>query len=292
MGEALLLQINDMVQSLFVESVVTPWDAASMTPSEKAILERECTSESEFDELRSREIFYRKYKAGKLVPVVRANRYGKVIALLQHPSQVGAIPWDLWSRILQGFARPDGRKYTIFLCAHPAPRMFPREHGAPVRPLHINGGYTYPCDPTCIFVYRAEDATRVLIHELFHAACADRKGVGLEQMEAETEAWAELFWCAFISRGDLKAFRSLVAKQGLWMRGQVEELLAGRHMANDGTDTPFPWRYTVGKMRMWQRWGIFEKCGDPVRSSSLRLTVPLPAIVYRKFDVPVGSPFL
>jgi hypothetical protein len=161
-----------------------------------------------------------------------------------------------------------------------------------VRPRHINGGYTYSCDPTCVFVYRAEDATRVLIHELLHAACTDRKGVGLEQKEAETEAWAELLWCGFLTDGDLKPFKSLVRLQSAWMRGQVAGLVRGAHFAVDGGDTPFPWRYTVGKMVMWRQWGVLDEDVRPTRTRSLRLTVPPQAAFQRKFDVPVGSPFL
>jgi hypothetical protein len=143
-----------------------------------------------------------------------------------------------------------------------------------------------------VFLYRAEDATRVLIHELLHAACTDRKGVALEQIEAETEAWAELFWCAFISFKSPQAFKSLVRQQSAWMRGQELALMRGDHFAKDATPTPFPWRYTLGKEQMWQRWGILDTAVKPIHTRSLRLTVPPPVAAYRKFDVPVGSVFL
>jgi hypothetical protein len=291
MGEALLEQTGESVRALCT-GPAPQWRAASMTAREAGILERECTTESEFDELRSRQTFFAAWKAGRLEPVIRATDHGKVIALLPPDASVDDIPWALWARILKGFARPDGRLYTIYVCAHLSLRQFPDRAGEPVRPLHINGGYTYPCDPTCVFLYRAEDATRVLLHELLHAACTDRKGAGLEQMEAETEAWAELLWCAFIASGDLKPFKSLVRTQSAWMRGQVEGLLRGRHMANDGTPTPFPWRYTIGKEDVWRRWGVLDRHIKPVRTRSLRLTAPLSAALHRKFEVRVGSVFL
>jgi hypothetical protein len=255
-------------------------------------LERECTSDSEFDALRSRQTFYQQYKSGHIVPVIKSTKHGKVIALLARSADAAAIPWRLWGRILQGFPRGDGKRYTVFVCPHPQLRTLPNKHGEPVGPLHINGGYTYPCDSTCVFLYRAEDATRVLIHELLHAACTDRKGVALEQMEAETEAWAELFWCAFVGSGDLKGFKSLVRRQSAWMRGQGQALLRGNHFAKDGTPTPFPWRYTLGKEQMWRHWGILDTAVRPIRTRSLRLTVPPPVAAYRKFDVPIGSVFL
>jgi hypothetical protein len=291
MGEILLEQIGSSVRALCA-GPEPRWRAAPLRAQEAAILERECTTESDFDELRSRQTFYAAWKAGRLRPVVRATEHGKVIALLQDPKEVDDIPWGLWGRILKGFARPDGRIYTIFLCAHPSLRRFPAHAGEPVRPLHINGGYTYPCDPTCVFVYRAEDATRVLLHELLHAACTDRKDVGLEEMEAETEAWAELLWCAFLTSGDLKPFKSLVRTQSAWMRGQVQQLVRGRHMAEDGTPTPFPWRYTVGKEAFWQRWGVLDRKVHPTVTRSLRLTVPPGAVFQRKFEVRIGSVFL
>jgi hypothetical protein len=292
MGEALLNAVHVHIHSVYAQPEPV-WHEGRLTREEAALLERECTVESEFDELRSRQIYYTKFKAGGLRPTIKTTKGGKVVALLDTPAQAADIPWSLWGRIFQAFAKPDGRPFTVFVCPHPSPRTFPQSHGEPVRPLHINGGYTYPCDQTCVFVYRAEDATRVLIHELLHAACTDRKGVGLEQMEAETEAWAELFWCALVTEGgNLKAFKSLVKQQSAWMRGQVEGLMRGRHMKRDGTATPFPWRYTLGKLMMWERWGILDRRGAPIQTRSLRLTVPPPAAVYRKFDVPIGSPFL
>ena len=37
-------------------------------------------------------------------------------------------------------------------------------------------------------IYKAEDATRVLIHELMHSSCADNHENGIDIVEAETEA--------------------------------------------------------------------------------------------------------
>lgn len=288
MGDALLKTVFEAVGSYAPE----PWRPGVLTAKERSILHRECTQESEFDELKSRATFYELFRSGDLKPVIRQTAHGKVVALLATEAQEREVPWALWSRILRGFAGAGGF-YTIFLCAHPALRTFPDHPNTPVRPLHINGGYTYPCDKSCVFIYRAEDATRVLIHELLHAACTDNKAAHLEQMEAETEAWAELFWCAFLSsKGDLKGFKSLVALQSRWMAAQNRRLIEGRHIAPG--PQKFPWRYTLGKTEMWRRWGIYRPGGTsiPGSTTSLRLTVPPPPSVKRKFEVPATSVFL
>ena len=313
MGDALLQTVFESVSRYSPE----PWRPAILTEKERSILHRECTQESEFDELNSRATFYELFRTGDLKPVIRQTAHGKVIALLAHEEQEREIPWALWSRILRGFAPSAGGFYTIFLCAHPALRTFPAHLNSPIRPLHINGGYTYPCDKSCVFIYRAEDATRVLIHELLHAACTDNKAVHLEQMEAETEAWAELFWCALLSsKGDLKGFKSLVVMQSRWMAAQNRRLVEGGHIApgpqqfplypttselwdpksrveNHGSP-PFPWRYTLGKTDMWRRWGIYRPGGGVSIGAmkSLRLTVPPPPAVKREFGVPATSVFL
>ena len=292
MGDALLKATLESV-SRYGDTEAEPWHTGVLTSKERAILHRECTSPSEFDELRSRASFYERFRSGDIEPVIRQTAHGKVIALLEHPSQEQEIPWALWSRILQGFASFTGPSfYTVFLCAHPALRTFPEHSHSPIRPFHINGGYTYPCDKSCVFIYRAEDATRVLLHELLHAACTDRKGVHLEQMEAETEAWAELLWCAFLSRGDLKKMKALVATQSRWMAAQNERLVRHGHMGPG--PQMFPWRYTLGKTQMWMRWGIYRP-GDISGATlpmSLRLTTPPTAAQKRAFGVSASSVFL
>jgi hypothetical protein len=285
MGDALLKTVLETVHSHRAE----PWQPGTLTAKERSILHRECTTPSEFDELNSRATFYEQFLKGDLKPVVRQTAHGKVVALLAHEEQEREIPWTLWSRIFNAF----GGFYTVFLCAHPALRTFPEHRGTPIRPLHINGGYTYPCDHSCVFIYRAEDATRVLIHELLHAACTDKKGAELEQMEAETEAWAELFWCAFMATpGDLKGFKTLVTLQSRWMAAQNRRLVSRGHIGPG--PQKFPWRYTLGKTEMWRRWGIYRPGAEaPLGGAlSLRLTVPPTAQMKRVAGVPATSVLL
>ena len=287
--EPLLKALADRVRPLKPKQ----WRQVPLTEAHLTILGRECENPADFDEIFSKKHLWAQYKAGRIDPVVKQhpNGLGTVVALLPDPTQVDEIPWDLWSVILQLFKRKDGKPYGIFLCAHPARRVFPSKPGQPVTPFHINGGYTYPCDATCVFVFRAQEASRVLIHELFHSSCSDNPSLPLEEREAETEAWAELVWCALMARGDLKVFKSYVKKQASWIVTQNAALLQGRHMQPGYQG--FPWRYTVGKALWWQRWGLLEKAlpTAPLQGS-LRLTFMPSGDLKRSWNVPITSMML
>ena len=288
------------------------WVPRSPDPKHLSVLERECSNPSDFDEILSKQTLYKDYKEGRLKPYVCEHRVTKdtIIALFPESQQVHDVPWALWSQIVQLFRRDE--PHTIFLLAHQAIRHFP-PYGKPIRPFHINGGYTYPCNADCVFVFRAEDATRVLLHELFHSNCCDNTALHLEEREAETEAWAELFWCGLISRGDpsqrarlsgrhassqtrsakrdLKAFKSLVTEQGSLIRTQNRRLVAGHHM--EPGPMGFPWRYTIGKELLWKRWGLLEGTTDHMEiGDSLRLTLTVPPPIKKIFGVRPESTIL
>ena len=263
------------------------WSPTTMTVAMEKILADECLKEDPFDQIQSKRKNYERMKAGQ-TPLILKQPNATLVALLHHPSQVDEIPFALWSQILQMFKRPDRQPYTIFFCADPALRRMPKP-GEVAQPFHINGGYTYPCDPTCVFLFRAEDATRVLIHELMHSACCDNTALHLEQREADTEASAELLWTAFMSGGNLKTFKSLVQKQDVWSRSQNAQLLRNNNFAPGPMG--FPWRYTIGKTDMWVKWGIsHEQPTHPI--ASLRLTMPPTKAMKRMFGVSQTSTIL
>ena len=271
---------------------VGDWHPHQMDAKQLAILERECTQPSEFDEILSKQQLYKQYKEGRIEPYICKNRRtgDVVIALFPDERMVHDVPWGLWSQIVQLFRRPNGLTHTIFLLAHPAIRHFP-QYGKPVTPYHINGGYTYPCNADCVFIFRAEDATRVLIHELFHSNCCDNTQLTLEEREAETEAWAELFWCGLLARGDLKAFKSLVRDQGSLIRSQNRRIVDGGHMKREYQG--FPWRYTVGKELLWVRWGLLDGTTDRMDiGNSMRLTVHPTEALKKSFGVTSASTML
>ena len=263
------------------------WSPTTMTPAMDQLLADECLKEDPFDQIQSKRKNYERMKSGQ-TPLMLKQPNATLVALLHHPSQADEIPLALWSQIVQMFKRPDGQSYTIFFCADTALRTFPKS-GEVAQPFHINGGYTYPCDPNCVFLFRAEDATRVLIHELMHSACCDNAALHLEQREADTEAWAELLWTAFMAGGNLKKLESLVKKQDLWSRSQNARLLRDHNFAKGPMG--FPWRYTIGKTEIWAKWGLVSDAPvEPI--TSLRLTMPPTKAMKRIFGVSQTSTIL
>ena len=129
-------------------------------------------------------------------------------------------------------------------------------------------------------MYRAEDATRVLIHELQHSCCLDHPEQGVDQVEAETEAWAELLYVALLSEGDPETFSQFLSRQSTWMVTQNDEVK--KHMKSatskgpmiKGSEMEFPWRYTLGKEEVWRRWGLLSPESTRNSSSSSHIASP------------------
>lgn len=179
-------------------------------------------------------------------------------------------PWDEWARIVQWFGPTGyGVPWRIFWFPATVPRLLPSK-GESVGPKHINGGYCYPCNPNVIVVYRLEEATRVLIHELLHAACTDPHA-SLQIKEATTETWAELYLVALCSKGDIEKAKKLWKVQSQWIANQNEVL-----RRNYGVVSPndYAWRYTVGKDLIFQNLHIALPKGNVTKRLSLRLTDP------------------
>jgi hypothetical protein len=183
------------------------------------------------------------------------------VVFLGTAEQWSNIPWALWARLFQAIGNPVGR---ILFYAHPSKRFFP-EPGSTIGPDNINGGYTNICSQERIVIYRYEEATRVLLHELLHTACLDTEKQ-VEDLEAHTEAWAELFLCAILSKGSLSRFRSLWKEQCVWIKAQVQEL--------EKWDASYAWRYTIGKSFVLKKLGFLEDCKDALPQPGLRFTTP------------------
>jgi hypothetical protein len=148
--------------------------------------------------------------------------------------------------------------WRVIWFAHPRKREFPEAsnqkepeanalnaslHNEAIQPLHVNGGYAYACQPETIVIYREEEAGRVLVHELLHAACTDDMKNPEEIREVLTESWAELFLIAVLAKGSLAKAKKLWRMQAQWIIDQ-ETVLKGY-----GVLTPlnYAWRYTVGR---------------------------------------------
>jgi hypothetical protein len=109
------------------------------------------------------------------------------------------------------------------------------------------------CDPQTIVVYRKEEVTRVLIHELFHASCSDPYTKDTPQIEADTEAWAELFLCGMKAKGQLQPWIRHMREQICWAVRQAAPVQSkyGVRSPND-----YAWRYLIGRILVWRRLGI------------------------------------
>lgn len=275
---ALLDAVLDVMKKEYAKAE-PKWTSSRVLPSDIEFLEKECASPSSFDPFGWRKEVFQKYKKGDSVADVRECAYGRVVVMGEADVLAG-IPWGLWGRILR--QHKGKTKAKIFFLASPYLRTIPvgtrasphpSKRYPPIGPPHINGGYTYHCNMETIVIYRAEDATRVLIHELQHASCLDHMKDGTDIIEAKTEAWAELLYAGLLSRGKKALFHELVQKQADWMSTQNAEVK--KHIR---TERQFPWRYTVGKEEVWEHWGL--RSVEDVRSqqvhppTSLRLTPP------------------
>ena len=260
-------------------------------------LKIECMKDSDFDKMNKRKFMYNKMLK-KQATLFRKCEYGQIFVIYDNQDQIGHIPWDLWGRILRMFY--EGKPFKVFFLAHPSLRMFPKGAITPeninaefsvqpitqsITPENINGGYTYRCNTETIVLFRAEDATRVLIHEIQHALCLD-KHENIDLMEAETEAWAELFYIAILSGGKKSICKDMLNRQSEWIVKQNAKVKL--HMKN----MEFPWRYTVGKEEVWRRWNILQDFESGLKVNSLRLTFPPNDLLKKRFKVSKDSTIL
>jgi hypothetical protein len=265
------------------------WENGQIANKDLKFLEEECNKASEFDPLNKRQTMYNNIMTGNAAVVVSKCIYGQVFAAFETVDQMAELPWDLWGRILRMFSEQNRKPFKIFFLANKNLREFPPGN-EPIRPENINGGYTYRCNPETIIIYRAEDATRVLIHELQHSCCLDNVENSVDIIEAETEAWAELFYVATLSMGKKFIFNDLLKRQSEWIRKQNAKVK--KHMTNP---MEFPWRYTIGKEDVWRRWGILsnEDLLPPIKvGDSLRLTYPPNNLLKQRFKVINASTIL
>jgi hypothetical protein len=267
------------------------WEIAELEDSDLVFLKEECNNASQFDPTNKRKMMYDNMANGTHFVCVAKCPYGRIFLVLESNEQANQIPWGLWARILRLFCEKRQTPFKVFLLANTSLREFP-PGDKPITPENINGGYTYRCNPETILIYRAEDATRVLIHELQHSCCLDNPENSVDQIEAETEAWAELIYIMVISQGKKYIFNDLLKRQSEWMRKQNEKVR--QHMKNPDSKE-FPWRYTIGKQEVWERWGILsqENLKPEIKMpNSLRLTYPVANVIKDRFRVSNDSTIL
>lgn len=215
---------------------------AGLTDLDKSLIKQFADEPSNFDGDNFRSEAYKQGPLGKLK--LGEHTIYTIGSVTNNFHQISKF-----SRVLQLMG---SKTYTIYWFLSPATRQFP-SLGSPVTPLNINGGYCQACKPDTIVIYRAEDAVRVLIHELMHAACLDDHSKPIPVVEAETEAWAELFYCMLMANEYGLSPSNAWNIQSSWSAGQNKRLQKD-HDVKGPSD--YAWRYTVGKEGVWRRWNL------------------------------------
>lgn len=232
-----------------------PWEPCEPTPHELAAAEEEAHASPQFDKLQLKKGIWDGYKAGKVALVCRRlGTIARVVAFL--PEGVKEPPWEFWAKIFAWFgASKDGKPWCVTWFAAAAERRFPTEKGVELGPEHVNGGYTTVCSSKGIFIYRAEEVTRVLIHEMMHATCLDESGPqwDIPHREGMVEMWAELILIALKSGGRTLTARRLWTKQSHWVADTnwKSKMDNGQHDATD-----YGWRYLACREQMYAMHGI------------------------------------
>jgi hypothetical protein len=251
------------------------WVDDQPTSDDLRHIQAQVDTDSRFDKLRLRSQMLSDLATGKAKLLCKRAQWdgSKVLAIVYPGTQPD---WNLWGRVLLAFG-PSKRPWRIVWFAHPAQRRVPAEAEDPVvGPQHLNGGYAYPCRPETIVIYRKEEATRVLVHELLHASCTDDMRLSEAWREVLTETWAELFLVAVQARGSRARAAQLWAAQAQWIADQ-EDLLTRIYGVRGPED--YAWRYTVGRREVLEKMGVQlpESSPDSMAATggSLRYTTPL-----------------
>lgn len=224
---------------------------------------------SDFDTLGLQRGLWDAVKSGNAYVRKYSCLYGSIL-LIYEKDKPWKFPFEKVGSIMKLFYNPTTPFRVVFFGSRAERRM--PIFGRNIEKEHINGGYTMPCDPGTIVVYRREEVERVFIHECLHASCSDPTGLGIPHVEADTEAWAEIIMCALVSRGNLGLFLDLFRDQMLYARKQSEKLALNHNVK---TSDDYGWRYTTGKLQVWERLGFkipANEKGKGYTSNSLKLS--------------------
>ena len=229
------------------------------------------TDESVFDPLLLRASVWKDFEEGRSIMRCKQCHLARIL-WIQSKSKKVEPDWSTWGRIFQWYGKPqdgkpqDGAQWRIFWFPSESKRL---ASVGPVGPAHINGGYTIPCTSSAIVIYRQEEATRVLLHEMSHAACLDDQSESLVMREARTETWAEIFLVAIKSEGFLQKAERLWKFQSQWIADQNEFL---RRNYNVQGPNDYAWRYTLGREVVLNQLRIQLPAARTSTSKSLRFT--------------------
>lgn len=228
------------------------WSDYNPTEVDMKQLEQNSLANNTFDTKNLKNQVWLQYKKGTYKCIGKECEYGRVVALIDSGT---TIPLEDWGHIFKWFGKSaDGNKWTVYWFGSHVKREFPK-NGLPMAAEHVNGGYTTRCSSEGIYIYRVEEATRVLIHELFHAACLDPDPAktSLPVLEATTETWAELLLIAFRSKGSRVKAQRLWAAQRLWIQ-TTNRHAAKFHSVKNEKD--YAWRYMNGREIIYAQLGF------------------------------------
>jgi len=236
-----------------------------------------------FDVLGFKKECWQAYEVGKAKIVKCESEHGS-ICLLEMTISLMKPQWNTWWRAIRLLSPK--KPVRILLFAHPKKReLFRSSKKLELRklgpassvlrklgPADVNGGATMPCNAQTIIVYRKEEMTRVMIHELLHASCSDPYHKDISELEADTEAWAELLLCAMAVKGIQKSWNRVVKEQIIWALRQEATVKATGQVKSK---KDYAWRYLTGRLEVWRNLGFsIPSLGDKFEpTSSLRFTI-------------------
>jgi hypothetical protein len=267
---------QELLQTMYATKKLGPvhWRPAKISPIDLQVIDKESTG-TPFDTLNLRQELNTQVAVGRARIYAHECDFARIITLTDLPYD--PTPLREWGYLIRTFGKPAGNiaKTQVLWFASRRARFFP-EKGRPLGPEHVNGGYCMACEPNTVVIYRLEDATRVLIHELLHGFCTDAPispTNSVELMETATEAWAEIILAAGREigiaaphplPGALDAQLQWVALQNVRLRRD--------HSVQSSRD--YAWRYTIGKEAALIRMGFLPYI-QKYRNVSMRLTPPV-----------------
>lgn len=262
--------VPELLYPIQVEYSLPPPTWRELVPTKdeyQSVLQRGLEPDA-FDTLQLKKQAIEALQAGKAKLYKCVSDLG-VIHLVSYNKYPTKRQWNLWWRCVRLIC-PEG-KVNILLLGHPRQRELP-DLLTPIDKEHVNAGMTMRCDPKSIVVYRREELTRVLIHELFHASCSDPYHLSTPLIEADTEAWTELVLCAIAAKGNPNAWVRCVKQQIEYAAQQAGYLY---NVYNVKSPKDYAWRYITGRLDVWKRLGIhvpiYIHYTKPIRS--LRFTI-------------------
>ena len=159
------------------------WIDDSPRMIDTTVLEKHAVIESPIDQVNFRADMLAKWReedSGVKLKVRELPGRTRVV-FLGTDEQWSQIPWDFWARIFQAIEHPIG--HTL-IYADPRLRVDPSVNRE-LTAADINGGFSYLGSQEVVVLYRFEELSRVLLHELLHTVGFDSEKT-TENLEAYT----------------------------------------------------------------------------------------------------------